>query len=96
MPGLRRRGAGERREPDRVLGGLFALRADRHLRRQCLAARRAVLTFSPATRILIARDDVSFRGGIDHLAAVCRRVMADYPWLVDDEFVIANRDEWLA
>jgi hypothetical protein len=55
-----------------------------------------VLTFSPATRILIARDDVSFRGGIDHLAAVCRRVMADYPWLVDDEFVIANRDEWLA
>lgn len=38
-----------------------------------------MLTFSPTTRILVSDDEVTFIGGIDHLAQVCREVMGDDP-----------------
>lgn len=38
-----------------------------------------MLSLSATTRILVAREDVSFLGGIDHLVGICRRVMVDEP-----------------
>jgi len=49
-----------------------------------------MLTFSPTTRIYVARDDVSFIGGIDRLAAVCRQALGDDP-MSGAVFVFRNR-----
>jgi transposase len=55
-----------------------------------------VLNPSATTRILVAHGDVSFRGGIDHLAAICRRAMPDDNPMSGTVFVFRNRRHTMA
>lgn len=49
-----------------------------------------MVQLTPQSRILVATDPVDFRKGIDGLAAICRRVLAEQP-LSGAVFVFRNR-----
>lgn len=49
-----------------------------------------MLTFPPAARIFVAHDEIRFFGGIDYLAAECRRVLSEDP-MSGAIFVFRNR-----